>query len=555
MMFTRIFRHGLAAAMLLSLPLSATIAAQEHLATWLGGGAHERLSTLAVLGDVDGDGVPDHALGSPEASDERGHVSVISGATGEELWRVAGSVAGERMGHALAGELDSDLDGVPDVIIGIPGAAGSSLPGRVQVRSGADGSLLQELLGSQPGARLGFSVSAVGDLDFDGRDDLLVGAPFFDGPAGIDAGAVYAFSSHSGALLHELHAELPGDLLGFSLHGSIHVGDGGADPIIGCTLMGDGGIDPVIGAPQLATGGAGYLLKLSHPGLTSLVRTEGTAPGDAFGISASQAGDVDGDGTADLIGGSQRGYARVISGATGLDLALLSSGDGSDGFGSVVAGIGDVDGDGLDDLAVGAPLSDGDGVAGSGAGSVSVYSGAGGQLMHLLYGAAGAGLGRNLSLAGDLDGDSLADLAVVAPGDSTAGQSPGSVFVFSMARWTDLHGGVPGEDGVPLMAGSGETNSSSTVELSLAGARPDADAVLVAGTSLVYDPALSVFAPSQELLQTGLRTDAQGALTALLQLPVGLSPDTLLYYQFIVADPSGPSGQSRSNAMASRAQD
>lgn len=535
--------------------LAGFSSAQEHISTYLGESAGGALSVSTHLGDVDGDGISDHALGAPQHDGARGRVRVLSGGTGTELWRRAGDLPGDQMGFALAGVPDVDGDGINDVVIGIPATAGGTAPGRVVVRSGLTGELISQIFGSQTDSGFGFSVGGLHDVNGDGRGDVLVGAPFQDGPGGVDAGAVSVFSGRNGSPLAQRNGNLGGDLFGWSMQGAILSGDGNPDPFIGL-CSGDGNPDPIIGAPQTGTNSNGYAVELSMLDFSEVRRHLGPAPGSRFGASVSIAGDVDADGTFDrMVGWSPVsvlglpagvGGACVLSGATGLTLHVLASGLPDDGFGLALAGLGDVDGDGNGDLGVGAPASDGSGWTGPGAGTVRVFSGATGLLLHVLHGATGANFGAALAYAGDLDGDGLADASFGAPGDGNTG----SVFLMSLARWTDLHGGVAGSDGVPLLAGAGETSPAATVELTLSNAPAGTSVLLVAGTALVFDATLGTFTPVEEIVVTGLSTDAEGSLVHELQLPTGLPVDSVLYYQFVVSDPSGPAGVTRSNAMA-----
>ncbi|MFQ5694327.1 MAG: integrin alpha, partial [Nitrospinota bacterium] len=109
---------------------------------------------------------------------------------------------------------------------------------------------------------------------------------------------------------------------------------------------------------------------------------------DELGSSVAAAGDVDGDGFADVIVGAplanpglhaDAGSAFVFSGASGKRLLRLDGLLSGDALGSSVAGAGDVDGDGFADLIVGAPLADPNGNADSG--SAFVFSGATGSLI------------------------------------------------------------------------------------------------------------------------------------------------------------------------------
>lgn len=130
---------------------------------------------LAAVGDVDGDGVDDFVAGSPDyqpygQTKPYGRATLRSGATGTTLATYTGTSLGSRLGHSGAGPGDVNGDGVPDVALGLPGRAA------VQLRSGADGTMLW-IHGNTAYARLGWSLAAVGDLDGDGIGDLAAGSP------------------------------------------------------------------------------------------------------------------------------------------------------------------------------------------------------------------------------------------------------------------------------------------------------------------------------------------------------------------------------------------
>ncbi|MCP3920189.1 MAG: hypothetical protein GY711_32080 [bacterium] len=189
-----------------------------------------------VVGDVDGDGTQDLAIGLPHAGPDRaGVVRVVSGATRAVLYEIAGE-EGEALGVSMAALGDLDGDGSDDFAIGAsmptPGRAGSRLaaigylgvssivtslpaagtaatpapapvtrrPGSVRVHSGADGSLLCRLDGKSPPELFGVRIHAVGDVDADGTIDLAVEAPGESGvgPDGDSwVGSVWIFSGAS----------------------------------------------------------------------------------------------------------------------------------------------------------------------------------------------------------------------------------------------------------------------------------------------------------------------------------------------------------------------
>src|SRR4029077_7614060 len=136
----------------------------------------------------------------------------------------------------------------------------------------------------------GCSVAGAGDLNGDGRADLVVGAYGADSN-GLDSGSVRVFSGQSGAQLFAFNGTLPGDWFGFSVH---RAGD----------VNNDGVPDIVVGAPASDFGGdyAGAVRAISGANGATLFTVAGTgggfggAPGDLLGYAVSSVGDVNNDG-------------------------------------------------------------------------------------------------------------------------------------------------------------------------------------------------------------------------------------------------------------------
>lgn len=154
-------------------------------------------AALANPGDLNGDAVPELIVGSP---DEAGRVTVLDGATWSpgppvELWSVTGAGTGQ-LGRSVAALDDLDGDGIADVAAGEPFynvLAPGVGPGRVQLFSGADGSSLGTIEGpSDDLATFGWSLVVIPDLDDDGLRDLAVGAPTADA----DQGATFTGAVH-----------------------------------------------------------------------------------------------------------------------------------------------------------------------------------------------------------------------------------------------------------------------------------------------------------------------------------------------------------------------
>lgn len=168
-------------------------------------------------------------------------------------------------------------------------------------------------------------------------------------------------------------------------------------------MNGDGFAEVIVGAVTWgANTGRAYVLS----GATgdTLYTLTGEAAGDFFGWEISSAGDVNDDGFADVIvgarfttGGSNAGRAYVYSGIDGVLLYTLDGESSGDEFGYTVSGAGDVNGDGVADLIVGARLND---FAGMDAGRTYVYSGANGGLLYTFTGeAASDEFGWSVSMA------------------------------------------------------------------------------------------------------------------------------------------------------------
>jgi len=485
---------------------------------------------------------------------------------------------GDRLGTAVDICGDVDGDGCADFIIGEPRAdTGGIDAGRARVYSGVDGRILHTVAGSAAGDQLGSSVRGAGDVNGDGSADFLVGAPFAD-HNGTDSGRARVYSGRDGHVLWAFDGA-PGEALGMCVAG---VGD----------VDGDGLADGVIGVPQAATGG-GRAFVFSGATGTVLWAFQGAA-GDAFGTWVDAAGDVDGDGRPDVIVGApyanaHAGRVRVYSGRTG---ALLLTFDGAAAgveFGCCASGAGDVDGDGRADLVVGAWLDDAPSLD---SGSVTVFSGRDGSTLFRFAGFSNDHLGWRVAAAGDVDSDGRADVMAgkgwfftpsdrgyvriwsgrdgavlrsflgyqVAGGEDLTGDGvpdavtgawvlngeAGTAWVYSGAALTltasphALRAAVGGSQVLGLRAGLAHAGQAYWLVGSLSGIRPgfrlfgfDVPLNPDAYTVLTLSP---LGAPYYVGFQGQL--DAAGRATATLALPAGL-PALTVQHAFVVFDASG----------------
>jgi hypothetical protein len=343
------------------------------------------------------------------------------------LFREAGVGASFFLGTSVSMAGDVNSDGFEDIIAGAPSTGWNTGNGRIGyavVLSGKDGAELHRFLGDTREDLFGVSVSGAGDLDRDGFADLVVGAMSAKS-SGSSSGFVRAFSGVTGNVLFTRWGAA-GDYLGVSVSG---VGD----------VNQDGHDDFVAGAAiNLSQGQKGYARVYSGKDGSTLYTFRGDSNFDNLGASVSGAGDVDRDGFPDIVVGipkddntaTNSGSARVYSGQTGAILYTFDGDSRGDELGGSVSGAGDVDGDFYADILVGARKTDNNGTD---SGSARVYSGRTGSILYTFHGAsAGDTFGGAVSGAGDTNKDGFADLIVGASlGTPQGGSKTGYVEVLS----------------------------------------------------------------------------------------------------------------------------
>jgi streptogramin lyase len=393
---------------------------------------------VAGIGDVDGDGIPDLAVGAPGYGNLRGCVYIYSGATGKILHRLEADKSGIVFGRSIAGIKDIDGDKHADFIVGAPqadlliGNGSEDMPdaGSVYVYSGATAKLLYRYDGEAAGDYLGKGVSTAGDMDGDGVPDFMFSAP----GAKQFTGEVFVYSGATGKLLSKYSAREQGGRYGWAIAGGQDV-DGDKVP------------DIIVGAPWSSQNGhvnSGSVYVYSGASHKLLYQLHGEAAGDGFGNSVAFVGDLDGDGRADFVVGSplanprrqqDAGSAFVYSGATGKLLYRFDGENPTDIFGFSVASAGDVDGDGVPDLVIGSQWADPEKVYN--AGSAFVYSGRTGKLLSRINGSRkGAECGFAVASAGDVNGNGRSRIIIGAPNDCDAA---GSAILVAFAASSPQH--------------------------------------------------------------------------------------------------------------------
>jgi hypothetical protein len=215
-----------------------------------------------------------------------GWVRVNSGLNAGTLAIFYGQTAGEDFGHQACVIGDWNGDTVPDIAASAPGYVvnGESI-GRVDVRSGADGSTLASWTGVHDGEAFGWSLARIGDVNGDGREDLAIGAPGDDAP-----GRVLVKLAGSGRAWFELTGQDPAEGLGTSLARTSDVDE-------------DGVLDLIAGGPSAQDGGHARVYS-GKTGQVLWATMSASNPGDAFGAAVIEVGDVDGDGWTELAVGA-----------------------------------------------------------------------------------------------------------------------------------------------------------------------------------------------------------------------------------------------------------
>jgi hypothetical protein len=381
-----------------------------------------------------------------------------------------GAASGDQLGdygRGVSSAGDVDGDGLGDILLGawgndhsVSGAGAaylffaSSLDGDLDV-SGAD----YVIRGENENDLVGNGVSAAGDVDGDGLGDFLVGA-WQNDDAGTDAGKACLFLAASLGTDTDLVlsdadycflGENDEDYVGWGLSGAGDVdGDGLDDLLIGAN--GNDDVDPTSGKAYLvlaASLGSDTQISLADADYSFL----GESTSDNAGYSVSEAGDVDGDGLADILigaylhdtGGANAGMVYLVLGAslgsdTEIDLGdadyAFVGEDSSNYTGQSIDSAGDIDGDGLDDILIGGPRNSD---MGTYAGKVYIVLGSSlgsdpeidlADADYAFLGESGDDqAGYSVAGLGDVDGDGLSDILIGAPWKSNIGIWDGKAYL------------------------------------------------------------------------------------------------------------------------------
>ena len=355
----------------------------------------------------------------------RGTVGGAVGLQTSPVWELIVGARSAPVDTSWGTMVDVNGDGFADVLIGAPDARNkaASSTGQVQIFLGSAAGLAQTPVtldlpsgNTTSFPDFGFSVASAGDVNGDGFADVIIGTP---GGSGVGAGSAYLYLGSADGL-----SSAPVLLSGPPYYGSVVTSAG--------DVNGDGYADVIVAGPQ---GGADVYLG-SAMGLSTSSATLNTLGGE---IAVASAGDINGDGFGDVVTGNcyasantDEGAAYVYMGsASGLSTTPLTiSGPTGHFFAYSVGTAGDVDGDGYADLAIGAA---GDVPAvyvyAGGAGGPSVVPTVlmGPAMVNTTMSVPSSEFAASLASAGDLNSDGFADLVVGAPG---IGDNAGAAYVY-----------------------------------------------------------------------------------------------------------------------------
>ena len=458
------------------------------------GGAHLGRS-VAIAGDVDGDGQSDLLAGAPDTNpggEARVYVGVgaVQGVSGAADWTDDSDEVQAFYGAALDGAGDVNGDGYDDVILGAYGYDdGQTDEGAAFVvygnASGLDSGPGWEIESDQANAWLGYETAGAGDVNADGYDDIIVGAPKWDNGQTDEGGAWVYYGSATGV---ETSSSWSGESdqtsanYGWSVASAGDVDGNGADDIIvGAYLASNGQTNE--GQAFIYLGASAGLA--SSPAWTA----ESNLYKASFGYDVAGMGDVNGDGYDDVIVGDpnygwashQRGLVFGYHGAGGGPNTAADwtvAGQSSAEFGWAVAGAGDVNGDGYDDAIVGGPDYDGTHNA---QGRAVVFHGSSGGLSttgdaEVLVEQVGAGAGYDVASAGDVNDDGYADVVVGVPYYTDGEHDEGAAFLYlgsasgiddTRASW-EAEGDQDWANFGRGVAGAGDVNGDGLFDLIIA---------------------------------------------------------------------------------------
>jgi hypothetical protein len=435
--------------------------------------------SVAGAGDVNGDGYGDVVVGAPGfdgiafphvSVTDAGRMELYLGGPGGvatvRSFQVVGAAAGDHLGYKVAGAGDVNGDGLGDVLVSAPYAdvGGLTDAGTVSLYLGAPtaAGLTPTPVWTKSGTRanehFGIAMATAGDVNNDGRSDVIIGA-LNVGPSNEVGAFIYLGQANGLSTL-----SLP--LLGAAAAPD----DNGISVASAGDVNGDLFADVVLGEPEY-NGNQGRV-SIFH-GLTGIVSGTparvllGAIGGTRFGSGVGGGGDVDGDGFGDLVVGEQyygdtapaQGRVHVYLGSSsgiGPTAAAVIPGPANDtaDFGRDVADNLDFNGDGFADVLVGSFTA------------ADVMPAAGGAFV--FFGNGGPGMPREARTQHIVTTTPIAELGIVTPPEAPGFRAKS--LVRSAAGRTPLHVDAEAKPNTVLFNGIGLTTFPNAVDPGVSGA-------------------------------------------------------------------------------------
>jgi hypothetical protein len=497
-----------------------------------------------------------------------------------------------RRDHHVAGAGDVNNDGFDDLVVGAPnydagqtdeGAAFVFLGGPSGIATG-DVSAATRLEGNQASAWMGYSVAGAGDVNADGFDDVAVGAVIYDSGQ-TDEGAVFVFLGGPSGIPNggpatanaTLQSNQVSGQLGFAVAGAGDVNDDGYDDLIAGAVVYDAGQTDE-GAALVFLGGPSGIPSGSPASASAVLQSDQASA--EMGWSVAGAGDVNGDGYADVLvaaviydsGQTDEGAvfvflggaAGVASGSPASASATFQSNQANGQLGISVAGAGDTNGDGFADVVVSGTVYDSGqtdegvallfygGPAGTGNGDPATADAV------FQFDQANASFGTSVAGAGDVDADGFDDVIVGAWIFDSGQTDEGAAFLY-FGRASGAPAGPAGSATPTILqqdqagaafgyavAGVGDTNGDGRADIAVGAFSYDTQAQ-DAGAVFVYHGAergLHGFPGPDTRLRSGQAGSSFGRVTA----PAGdVNGDG--YDDFLVGAPFFDAGQTDEGAV------